>query len=162
MSWNRSCCQLTCLWYEPPTPQTSFKRVIQPTVKTASVFESDLVHLVDGYSQLRDAERAHQQSVFSGLAARLKTGLEFPSAGVHHQQRHISLGRTEYVIKPLIKQETSKQPVGAFLCCISLLVGLEIFQGCEILILLDVTEVKPLSQYKMRLTEKTVIRGHGK
>lgn len=74
-------------------PKISFKRVIQPTVITASAFESDLVHLVDGHSQLRDAQRAHQQSVFSGLAARLKTGLEFPPAGVHHQQRHVGLDR---------------------------------------------------------------------
>lgn len=151
---------------------------MQPTVQTASAWESDLVHLVDGHSQLRDAQRAHQQSVLPGLAACLKTGLEFPSAGVHHQQRHISLGRIPErnirqagnVTKPLIEQETSKQPVGAFLGCILHLANIKIFSGCEILILLDVTEassvsaeaVKPLSQYKMTLAVKTVIRGHEK
>lgn len=114
---------------------------------------SDLVHLVDGYSQLRDAERAHQQSMLSGLTARLKAGLELPSAGVHHQQRHVGLDRIperkirrvncqlEPSLKPFIGQETSKQLVGAFLY-LSNLAKIEIFQGCNggVLVLLDVTE----------------------
>lgn len=54
---------------------------------------SDLIHLVDGYSQLSDTERAHQQGVFSGLTTCLEAGLELPSAGVHHQQSHIGLDR---------------------------------------------------------------------
>lgn len=54
---------------------------------------SHLVHLVDGYSQLRDAKRAHQQGVFSGLTPRLEARLELPTAGVHHEHRHVGLRR---------------------------------------------------------------------
>lgn len=53
----------------------------------------DLIHLVDGYGQLGDAQRAHQQGVFSGLTACLEAGLELPSAGVYHQQSHVGLDR---------------------------------------------------------------------
>lgn len=55
------------------------------------VVSSDLIHLVDGHGQLSDAQRAHQQSVLPGLAARLEARLELPPAGVHHQHRHVGL-----------------------------------------------------------------------
>lgn len=73
------------------------KKVQKISVKSLKWWQrlrgSDLIHLVDGYGQLSDAERAHQQGVFSGLTACLKAGLELPSAGVHHQQSHIGLDR---------------------------------------------------------------------
>lgn len=50
-----------------------------------------LVHLIDSHGQLGDPERAHQQAVLPCLAARFKASLELPTAGVHHQKRHIRL-----------------------------------------------------------------------
>ncbi|TNN82538.1 hypothetical protein EYF80_007056 [Liparis tanakae] len=47
--------------------------------------------LVGTDGQLSDAERAHQQGVLSGLTAGLEARLELPSAGVHHEHRHVGL-----------------------------------------------------------------------
>lgn len=67
-----------------------FSLLVHPVSVMCS--RSDLVHLVDSYSQLSDTKRTHQQGMLSGLTARLEACLKFSSAGIHHKHRHIGLG----------------------------------------------------------------------